>query len=128
MEKTIIKIFDLKKTSSIVVTWAKAKKWWILTLIVVGIFIIWQLGAIPGLLWLLFLSFLVFEWDNRIIALFALGFLVSCPFLLIFKKEVLAEQSAVYAYYFLVITVILQLIEYTVHPKKFSANEKDNNI
>lgn len=41
----------------------------------------------------------------------ALFFLALCPFLLVFKKDALAEKSAIYAYYFLVISVILIIIE-----------------
>ena len=41
----------------------------------------------------------------------ALFFLTLCPFLLIFKKDAIAEQSAVYAFYFLVISVVLMIFE-----------------
>jgi hypothetical protein len=112
-----------KKLFPAIAAWAMAKKWWILILIAVGIFIIWRLGIIPGLFWLVFLSFLLFEWDSRIIAFLALIFLASCPFSLIFKREALAEQMAIYAYYFLIMTVVLQIIEYVGHPKD---EERDN--
>ena len=41
----------------------------------------------------------------------AIFFLALCPFLLWLKKDAIAEQSAIYAYYFLVISVILMIIE-----------------
>ena len=37
-----------------------------------------------------------------------LVFLISCPVLLILKKDSIAETMAIYAYYFLVITVLTQ--------------------
>ena len=47
--------------------------------------------------------------DSRISAFFALLFLAACPFLLIFKEEELAEFSAIYAYYLLVICVFQEI-------------------
>jgi|WetSurMetagenome_2_1015567.scaffolds.fasta_scaffold26477_2 hypothetical protein len=120
--KKIIFLFfaNAKKLFPVIMAWAKIKKWWILVLIFVGVFAIWKLGIISGLLWLLFLSFLLFEWDSRVIAFLALISLASCPFLLILKKEAPAEQMAIYAYYFLVMTVVLQIIEYASHREKFT--------
>lgn len=109
---------------SVFMTWFKAKKWWILILAIVGMFIIWQLGIMWGLLWLVFLSFSIFEWDSWIIAFLALIFLVSCLFLTIYKKDLLAEQAAIYAFYFLVMTVVLQIVEYVGRPK----NTKDKIV
>jgi hypothetical protein len=56
------------------------------------------------------ISFL-FILDSRFAGGAALVLLASCPFLLIFKKDILAESAAVYAYYFLVITVLAQIRE-----------------
>jgi len=81
-------------------------------------FYFWGLSS--ALLWLLFLLFLFYAWENRIIAAAALLCLVSCPILLHFKKDVWAETMAVYAYFFLVMTVVLQLVEYK---KKGSGEE-----
>ena len=55
---------------------------------------------------------ILFVIESRIAAGIALLFLTSCPILLIFKKEAMAETIAIYAYYFLVITVITQIREY----------------
>lgn len=55
---------------------------------------------------------ILFVIESRIAAGIALLFLTSCPILLIFKKEAMAETMAIYAYYFLVITVITQIREY----------------
>ncbi len=54
--------------------------------------------------------------DSRIAAGVALFFLVACPILLSFSQNSLAETFAVYAYYFLVITVTIQIRE--LYPRK----------
>mgnify|MGYP001619711074 CR=1 FL=1 len=53
---------------------------------------------------------------RRVIAAGALVSLASCPFLLIVGEDSFAEQMAVYAYYFLVMTVVLQIIEFKRSP------------
>jgi hypothetical protein len=60
--------------------------------------------------------------DSRIPAGLALLFLVACPISIAFKREALAEALAIYAYYFLVIAVVSQVIEY-VKDRKSSRNE-----
>lgn len=102
----------------------KKKESGILALIVAGLFFWWS-GLSAGLLWFLFLMFLFYEWDNRIIGVLALIFLASCPFLLQFKQDALAEQMAVYAYFFLVMTVILQIVEYKRHPESYKESENE---
>ncbi|MDD4902601.1 MAG: hypothetical protein PHE24_05720 [Patescibacteria group bacterium] len=106
--------------------WIKAKKWWLAVLVILEVLIFWKLGISAGLLWLVFISFLFFEWDARIVAFFALVSLACCPFLLIFKNETLAEQMAVYAYYFLIMTVVLQIVEYWSNPKQVAGEENDD--
>jgi hypothetical protein len=94
--------------------WNDIRRKWLRGLIVLvlasGAFYLW--GISSALLWLLFLLFLVYEWENRIIAVLALLSLASCPVLLSLKKDDLAETMAVYAYFFLVMTVVLQIVEY----------------
>lgn len=89
--------------------------------IVCGIF--WGISA--GLLWFLFLAFALYDWDNRVIGVMALISLASCPFLLSVKQDALAETMAVYAYFFLVMTVVLQIIEYKRHPELFKDDENE---
>jgi len=91
----------------------------VLSLLIAGLFF-WWYDISAGLLWLLFLLFLVYEWENRIIGVFALIALATCPFLLSFNQNALAEQMAVYAYYFLVMTVALQIVEYKRHPSEYA--------
>jgi len=53
---------------------------------------------------------IVWKLASRIAAGLALFFLASCPILLALKNEALAEIFAVYAYYFLVITVVGEIL------------------
>ena len=104
-------VLHLKKSFKIVLFDEDKRRWGLIVLILsFGVLFFWSLSS--ALLWLLFLLFLVYQWENRIIATFALILLASCPFLLAFKKEDLAETMAVYAYFFLVMTVVLQIVEY----------------
>jgi len=126
LKKKIKKLFSwcflyLKKSFQIVVFDIKNKKWRGLIVLILsfGAFFLWDLSS--ALLWLLFLLFLIYGWENRIIAFLALISLASCPFLLSFKKDELAEKMAVYAYFFLVMTVVLQIVEY----RRDLKNEKE---
>jgi len=101
-----------------------SKKIYTILLILIFGFLLWKLGIEAVILWIIFLAFLFYKWENRILAVVALFFLVSCPILLIFKKEAAAEQMAIYAYYFLIMTVVLQIIEYW----KKSRNIKEVNV
>lgn len=80
----------------------------------------WLWGLSPAMLWLLFLLFLVYEWENRIIGVLALLALAACPALLSLGQNARAETMAVYAYYFLVMTVALQIAEYKRHPSDYA--------
>ena len=84
----------------------------ILLLIILILLFIWQVNVESIFFIFIFFSFLLYGWDSRITAFGALVSLASCPVLLIFQNQSLAEDMAVYAYYFLVITVVLQIIEY----------------
>ena len=76
-------------------------------------------GPRAGILWFLFTLFLLYEWENRIFGVCALLCLAACPVLLTWKLDAQAEEVAVYAYFFLVMTVTLQLIEFKRHPERF---------
>jgi hypothetical protein len=105
----------------------KNKKWRGLIALTLAIAAYFLWGLSSALLWLLFMAFLVYGWENRLIVVFALISLTSCPFLLSFKKDAWAETMAIYAYFFLIMTVILQLVEYKRHPERFPDNENSNN-
>jgi len=61
-------------------------------------------------LWILSICHFKFKSETSISL--ALGFLILCPFLLIFNKEAIAEKAAVWAYMFLLVGVIQMIIEY----------------
>lgn len=73
--------------------------------------IYYETEVIEFLILLYALMSILFILDSRYAAGAALVFLISCPFLIIFKEDAVAELSAIYAYYFLVITVITQIRE-----------------
>jgi len=75
----------------------------------IGIYFKWEL--LDLFFFLLFIWIIMNPIQSRYPASGALVLLVICPFLLIFKKNDLAEQSAVYAYYFLIFTVIMAFYE-----------------
>ena len=64
------------------------------------------------MLWALFAFFFVYRWSSRVPGVLAILTLTACPILLALKLDAAAEQTAVYAYLFLVMTVVLQIIEY----------------
>lgn len=77
-------------------------------------------------LWSVFLLFAFYDWENRIVGVLALLSLVSCPVLLQLKRDDQAEVMAVYAYFFLAMTVGLQLIEYKRFPERFPEDEDES--
>lgn len=93
--------------------------------LLVGIGMGLWLGPRAGILWFLFVLFLVYEWENRVFGIAALLCLAACPVLLSLKLDDRAEQVAVYAYFFLVMTVALQLVELKRHPERFPEEEKE---
>jgi hypothetical protein len=70
----------------------------------------WGLETIFFVTWL-FLA-LVIQHDSRLSIIMGLACLATCPFLLILNNDLVAEQAANYAYFFLAIGVIVQLEEF----------------
>lgn len=64
-------------------------------------------------------SSVLFGWDSRWSAILTLIFLSFCPVFLLFDRAGAAEQLAVYAYFFLVIAVMSQLIEVNFKGKSY---------
>lgn len=92
-------------------------------LIIVVLFFIWKVNIEAIIFLTLFITFAIYDWESRVLATGALVSLASCPVLLILKQDTLAEQMAVYAYYFLVMTVVLQIIGFKRHPESFKEEE-----
>lgn len=69
----------------------------------------WSIETIFFVTWLILA--LVVKHDSRLSTGFGLVFLLACPFLLIAKKDTVAEQTANYAFFFLAISILVQLEE-----------------
>jgi len=84
--------------------------------LLVALFVYLVIFNIWGPLATLFLGtaflFAIMNWDSRVFIVFGLLFLISCPLYLLQRKELMAEEMAVYAYYSLFLGVMLQIIEY----------------
>ncbi|MCX6759622.1 MAG: hypothetical protein NT012_03620 [Candidatus Nealsonbacteria bacterium] len=89
----------------------------ILLIIILTLLLMWKFSIETVILWMIFFTFLLYKWDSRILVGVVLAFLASCPILLVFKKEDIAEQMAIYAYCFLAMAVILQVVEFKKHPE-----------
>ena len=88
-----------------------ANRWKSAGILVLGIATGWAWGIQAGILWPLFASFLIFKWDSRIVGVLAILALILCPNLIANGLDDIAELVAVWAYFFLVITVVLQFFE-----------------
>jgi len=103
--------------------WLKQKRFLFLIMAVLGILLdIFVFSFVSDLI-ILFLTVLwvgaIIGWqlEGRFSILGALIFLAMCPFLLILKKDLIAEKAAIWAYMFLVVGVFQQLIELKKEPK-----------
>lgn len=77
-----------------------------------------------GLLFLWTLISRRFHFESRIAAVFALGFLVITPIMLVFGQDFFAEKIAVWAYLFLCVTVVQQIYELKKKPRNQLTLEK----
>ena len=98
--------------------------WLLLIAVVIGTGMGVWLGLRAGVLWFLFLTFVLYAWDSRVMGVAAIVCLITCPALLGLHQDDLAEEMAVYAYFFMVMSVALQVIEYHRHPERFVDEEE----
>ena len=91
----------------------------LLIAIIAALLTIWKVSGESICFISVLVAFLLYQWDSRVLAGMALICLASCPVLLIFGFEADAEMFAVWAYYFLVMTVVLQIVEYKRYPDRF---------
>jgi len=121
-EKEILKVFFIsargKSRKFFFRVWLKLlsikKRDWLKITVIVTVLVFALFKSINPLEFLILLYALIsflFVLDSRYAAGVAIAFLIFCPFLLTFKKDILAQSAAVYAYYFLVITVLTQMRE-----------------
>ena len=87
----------------------KKDAFFLIASVFLGVFLEWDIVEIA--IFSLLVWSIIGPISMRILAAIALFFLSIVPFLLVLDREDQAEQYAVYAYYFLVMTVIRGLIE-----------------
>jgi hypothetical protein len=103
----------------------KERSYGVLIIIFITLLLIWQFRFETIIFLTLFICFALYDWDERMIATGALVSLASSLIHLMAKQYAHAEQMAVYAYYFLVITVILKIIEYKRFPERIKADDQE---
>jgi len=86
----------------------------LLTVVICYFIINYFLGGIATLFLGTFILFFVFKFDYRIFIFCGLLFLLTCPLYLMQRKELMAEEMAVYAYYSLFLGISLQLLEFAL--------------
>lgn len=84
-----------------------------LLIIILSLLLIWKFNVQIIIFAAVFLAFIFYKWDSRFIIGIGLSLLTIVPIILVFRKETFfVEIVAVYAYYFLITGLLLQIIEY----------------
>ncbi|MFA6410501.1 MAG: hypothetical protein WCW26_02925 [Candidatus Buchananbacteria bacterium] len=96
-----------------------SQKWFLFVLPAVFIVLYFSLGINFSVMVCIFLIFVAYRWDARLLLLPALGALVLCLDFLIYQYDRLAGLAANYIYYFLLAIVIIQILELKIRPKQF---------
>ena len=89
-------------------------------LVALGMGIYFKWGVMNTLIFLIFIGIILRPVSSRILAFPALFFLILTPFCLILKNDVLAENLAIYAYYFLIMATIMGIYEVRQEDKEKS--------
>ncbi len=74
-----------------------------------GVYFRW--GIMNTFIFCIFIGIILKPVSSRILVFPALFFLILAPFALIFKKDIIAENFAIYAYYFLIMATIMGIYE-----------------
>lgn len=91
---------------------------YVVAILIVGVLAVKFIGILYAPFIVIFIAWLTFKWDSRLLALAALLQLCVVPVLLILKFERYAEMFSISVYFFLVMTVVMQIIEYWIDKKK----------
>lgn len=89
-----------------------------IALILLSFFSFYYFNFFGAVLWILFFIFYFYDWDNRIIGIFGILSLISCPFLIQFDYVEYGEIMAVNSWFFMVIFVVLQIFYFIRHPNE----------
>jgi len=81
----------------------------ILIAVFLGVYLKWN--AFETVIFCIFICTILHPLPSRFLAMPAFFFLILTAFFLVFKQEIIAEQLAIYCYYFLVMTVIAGVYE-----------------
>ncbi|MFA6919329.1 MAG: hypothetical protein WC244_04470 [Patescibacteria group bacterium] len=97
------------------ITLSRLNKIKIISIILVVILVlVYKVSFFDWLVLIYGLTIIFFSLWSRTPAVFALILLILCPILLILKMDSVAENVAIYAYYFLIITVVVGIMELVV--------------
>jgi hypothetical protein len=91
-------------------------------LVALGMGIYFQWGIMNTLIFLIFIGIILRPVSSRIMALPALFFLILTPFALILEQDLVAENLAIYAYYFLIMATIMGIREVRQEDKEKPEN------
>jgi len=80
-------------------------------LLALGMGIYFQWGAMGTLIFVIFIGTILRPVSSRILAFPALFFLILTPIALITKRDLIAENLAIWAYYFLILATIMGIRE-----------------
>lgn len=119
--------YEVKKILAEVIKKIAKNPIWLLLLIIGGYFIGMEIGIFYAILLLLLFSWIIYDFDSRIIAFLALVQLCLVPIFLILKQDMLAEKYAQQTYFFLVLTVFLQIVE-QIRYKNLLNKTKKNKV
>lgn len=108
----IKKYVTFETTDVKILNFSIKKKYLPFVLAIIFILLIWIADITTAIFGIIFFIFLVTKWDSRILAAFTLVCLSASFIVLIFNNNIIAEDFAKYAFYFLIFTVIFQIIEY----------------
>jgi len=103
------------------------KRWWVMSILAVIFFSVgWYVDIYSALLWDAFFAWFLYRWETRVLGVFALLYLLSCPILLELGRKDWAEQMAVYAFFFFVMTITLKIVELWRDSKQTSGKIEEN--
>ena len=95
-----------------------------LILVVLFIFLAWKMNIASAFFWVFFAVWIIYQWNAAVPVCLAIASLLFSIYYVIVKKDLPAEQAAIYAYYFLIIAVARQIVGFIRPPNNF--REKNN--
>jgi hypothetical protein len=104
------------------------KKYFFIALVLLFAILLWQTSFISAAFWFIFLTYLLYQWNRRDIAFFALISFFSGIIFLIKKNNALADQAAIYTFYFLIMNLVLRIIDCWASPSQNMINEEKNTF